>query len=119
MKKILIIDDEQINRLLVSSILKPEGYQIFEAENGKVGIELAKKNNPDLIICDMKMPEVDGMEVLDAVRADNELMSVPFFFLTSNIDTVDQKVAFKSGANAYLHKPIDAQQVLKEVKSRI
>lgn len=119
MKKILVIDDEQINRLLVSSILKSEGYELFEASNGNEGIEMAKKISPNLIICDMRMPEVDGMEVLDALKTDPNLMSVPFLFLTSNTDTIDQKVALKSGANAYLHKPIDKEQVIREVKSRI
>lgn len=119
MKKILVIDDEQINRMLVSNILKSEGYELFEASGGKEGIELAKKIMPNLIICDMRMPEVDGMEVLDMLKMDASLMSIPFLFLTSNTDTVDQKVALKSGANAYLHKPINKDQVIAEVKNRI
>lgn len=119
MKKVLVIDDEQINRLLISSVLKAEKYEVFEASGGKEGIEKAKSLIPDIIVCDMRMPEVDGMEVLDNLRSDENLMSTPFVFLTSNTDAIDEKVALKSGANAYLYKPVSKEKLTDCVKKLI
>lgn len=117
MKKILVIDDEQINRLLIASVLKAEKYEVFEATSGREGIDKALKLMPDIIVCDMRMPEIDGMEVLDTVRTDPNMSTTPFIFLTSNTDAIDQIVALKSGANAYLHKPIDREKLIASIKS--
>ncbi len=116
MKKILVIDDEQINRLLITSVLKAEKYEVFEASSGREGIDKALQIKPDIIVCDMRMPEIDGMEVLDSVRAEPSMITTPFIFLTSNTDAIDQRVAIKSGANAYLHKPIDREKLIACIK---
>lgn len=116
MKKIIVIDDEIVNRLLIISILKSASYEVYSADGGKNGINLAKELRPNLIICDFRMPGIDGMEVLEMIRADKKMKEMPFIFLTSNIDFQEERVALKLGANAYLHKPVDKEKLLECVK---
>ena len=83
MKKILVIEDEPEMRRNLITILRLEKFRPLPAENGRVGVELAKKEKPDLILCDVMMPELDGYGVLAALRADTETVAIPFIFLTA------------------------------------
>jgi CheY-like chemotaxis protein len=80
MKKILVIQDEPETRRNLTTILRLEKFRSLPAENGRVGVELAKKEKPDLILCDVMMPELDGYGVLTALRADAETVAIPFIF---------------------------------------
>jgi CheY-like chemotaxis protein len=82
MKKILVIEDEPEMRRNLTAILRLERFCPLTAENGRVGVELAKKEKPDLILCDVMMPELDGYGVIAALRADPETVCIPFIFLT-------------------------------------
>ena len=86
MTKILLIEDEAGIRMTVSLMLKAEGYDITAAENGRKGLEAAHHNAPDLILCDVNMPEMDGFQVLEELRKEPALAVTPFIFLTARTD---------------------------------
>ena len=89
MKKILIIEDQPQMRRNLATILEMENFEVVTAENGRHGIEAAKASKPDLVICDVMMPEVDGYGVLKALRAEKESAAVPFIFLTAKGEKSD------------------------------
>ena len=89
-----------------------EGYKILTATNGKKGIELANKNIPDLIICDTKMPVMDGYEVLQLILDLKKTHEIPFIFSTSNSENVDRTKALELGADDYIIKPFELQTIL-------
>ncbi|HTG43293.1 MAG TPA: response regulator, partial [Verrucomicrobiae bacterium] len=82
-KRILVIEDEPEMRRNLATILRLEKFDVSQAENGRVGLELAKKERPDVILCDVMMPELDGHQVLQALREDTSTANVPFIFLTA------------------------------------
>ena len=89
MKKVLVIEDEPEMRRNLTTILRLEKFHPLPAENGRVGVALAKKEKPDLILCDVMMPELDGYGVIAALRADPETVSIPFIFLTAKGEKPD------------------------------
>lgn len=103
--RILVIDDEAEVRENVSRFLRLEGYQPIEAENGEIGIQMALRSSPDLILCDLMMPGIDGFGVLARLRAEPATAGVPFVFLTANADREDARLGFMLGANEYVTKP--------------
>jgi len=106
MKKILVIEDEPEMRRNLTTILRLEKFRPLPAENGRVGVELAKKEKPDLILCDVTMPELDGYGVLAALRADTETVAIPFIFLTAKGEKPDIRAGMNLGADDYLTKPV-------------
>lgn len=111
---ILLIDDEpEILELIERSLV--EDFKVLKANNGQDGLTLAKKELPDLIICDVMMPKMDGMEFLSLLKSDKELAHIPVIMLTAKIAEEDQMTAFDSGADAYLTKPVS----LKYLRNRI
>ena len=106
MKTILAIDDEVSIRQLMQTILDFYGFKSITAENGAIGLQLAKERIPDLIICDLVMPELDGYGVLAAVREDPKTSNIPFIFLSASTDLEIQDLAIALGANHYLSKPL-------------
>jgi len=119
--KYLIIDDSKYFRILIKFILKKsqENIQIFEAENGKVGVQLALKHLPDLVICDIMMPELDGYGVLQALREHPTTQSIPFIFLSSRVDKADQRHGMELGADDYLTKPFTKEELLGAIAARL
>ena len=118
MKKILVIEDEPEMRRTLLTILRLEKFEPVGAENGKAGIALAKSAKPDLILCDVMMPEIDGFGVLKALRADAATASIPFIFLTAKGEKVDIRSGMNLGADDYLTKPVDKTDLLSAITAR-
>jgi DNA-binding NarL/FixJ family response regulator len=119
MKKILVIEDEPEMRRNLVTILRLEKYHPLAAENGRAGVELAKKEKPDLILCDVMMPELDGYGVLDALRGDAGIVTIPFIFLTAKGEKPDIRAGMNLGADDYLTKPVAKADLLAAIRSRL
>jgi DNA-binding NarL/FixJ family response regulator len=119
MKKILVIEDESEMRRNLTTILRLEKFHPLPAENGRVGLELAKKERPDLILCDVMMPELDGYGVIAALRADAETVTIPFIFLTAKGEKPDRRAGMNLGADDYLTKPVAKADLLAAIHSRL
>jgi DNA-binding response OmpR family regulator len=119
MARILVIEDEPELRANVARLLKAEGYEVLIAENGMAGVETALAQSPDLIICDIAMPEMDGFGVLFTLRENVTTSHIPFIFLTASTRTYDRKFGVELGANDYITKPFKLQDLLEAVKKRL
>ncbi len=115
--RILLVDDEPDILEIVGYNLSQEGYQIFTATNGKEAIIQAKKNQPQLIIMDVMMPEMDGMEACEAIRKLPELSNVIITFLTARSEDYSQVAGFDAGADDYISKPIKPKLLVSKVKA--
>lgn len=118
-QKILIIEDNNDIRENVVEILELAGYTVFDADNGKAGVELAVKNLPDVILCDIMMPELDGYGVLYMLNKNPETAAIPFIFLTAKAERIDQRKGMEMGADDYLTKPFDDIELLNAIESRL
>jgi DNA-binding response OmpR family regulator len=119
MATILLIEDNKPILENLTEYLEMEGYKILTAENGKKGIELAREYIPDLIICDTKMPVMDGYEVLHLILDLSKTYEIPFIFSTSNSENVDRTKALEMGADDYIIKPFELETLLKMAKCYI
>src|SRR5688572_26341406 len=119
MKKILVIEDEPEMRRNLATILKLEKFTVVQAENGRVGVETAKKEAPDMILCDVMMPEMDGYAVLQALRNDPKTVTTPFIFLTAKGEKQDLRSGMNLGADDYLTKPVAKADLLNAIAARL
>src|SRR3954451_3010182 len=119
MKKILVIEDEPEMRRNLLTILRMEKFQPIGAENGRAGLELARHEKPDLILCDVMMPELDGYGVLSALRQNPDTVTTPFIFLTAKGEKVDQRAGMNLGADDYLTKPVAKVDLLSAITARL
>jgi DNA-binding NarL/FixJ family response regulator len=119
MKKILVIEDEPEMRRNLTTILRLEKFQPLAAENGRVGVELARKEKPDVILCDVMMPDLDGYGVIAALRAQAETVTIPFIFLTAKGEKPDIRAGMNLGADDYLTKPVGKADLLAAIRSRL
>ncbi|MCJ8163246.1 response regulator [Pontibacter sp. E15-1] len=119
MKKILLIEDQFEIRENIAEILALASYEVLEAENGKAGVELAKRELPDLIICDIMMPQLDGYGVLRMLSGNTATASIPFIFLTAKSEKEDFRKGMNLGADDYLIKPFDDLELLDAVEMRL
>lgn len=119
MKKILVIEDEPEMRRNLTTILRLEEFHPLAAENGRVGVELATKEKPGLILCDVMMPVLDGYGVLQALRDNPDTASIPFIFLTAKGEKIDVRSGMNLGADDYLTKPVAKADLLKAIRSRL
>src|SRR5690348_3128807 len=119
MKKILVIEDEPEMRRNISTILRLENFQPIAAENGRVGVELALKERPDVVLCDVMMPELDGYGVIAALRGNAETVATPFIFLTAKGEKPDIRAGMNLGADDYLTKPVAKCDLLDAIRSRL
>ena len=113
--KILYIEDNIGNRMLVRRILMAEGYTVVEAEDGPTGIEMALQEQPALILMDMNLPDVDGYEMTQRVRAIPELRDTPIIAMTANVMRGDREKALRAGCNGYIPKPIDVDALPTQI----
>jgi DNA-binding NarL/FixJ family response regulator len=119
MKTILVIEDEPEMRRNLTTVLRFENFRSLTAENGLVGVNLAKKEKPDLILCDVMMPELDGYGVIAALRADPATVTIPFIFLTAKGERPDIRAGMNLGADDYLVKPVAKADLLAAIQSRL
>jgi CRP-like cAMP-binding protein/CheY-like chemotaxis protein len=119
MKTILIIEDNNDIRESTAEILELAGYTVYQSENGKQGVDLAYQHKPDLILCDIMMPELDGYGVLYMLSKNVETASTPFIFLTAKAERVDFRKGMEMGADDYLTKPFDDIELLNAIESRL
>ena len=118
-KKILVIEDEPEMRRNLATILKLEKFTALAAENGRAGLDLARKEKPDLILCDIMMPELDGHEVVQALRHEPALACIPFIFLTAKGEKSDLRSGMELGADDYLTKPVSKADLLGAIRARL
>ena len=119
MKKILVIEDNTEVRENLCEILELANYETYQAENGVIGIEQVKACNPDLILCDVMMPVLDGFGVLRILSRDSELMHIPFMFLTAKAEKSDFRKGMGLGADDYITKPFDEVELLDAIEIRL
>lgn len=116
---ILVIEDEKDVRLNIVEILASGGFDSLNADNGLTGVQLAKERSPDLILCDIKMPDFDGYNVLEALRQDPKTAMIPFIFLTAKADKGDMRHGMNLGADDYLTKPFRRLELLDTIAARL
>jgi CRP/FNR family transcriptional regulator, polysaccharide utilization system transcription regulator len=119
LKTILVIEDNHDVRENIAEILTLSSYNVIEASNGKIGVDLAMKNKPDLIICDIMMPELDGFGVLRILNRNPDTMDIPFLFLTAKSEKEDFRKGMILGADDYITKPFDDVELLDAIEMRI
>jgi two-component system, sensor histidine kinase and response regulator len=119
MAKILVIEDEASIRENIVELLEVENFEAFGAANGKLGIKMALQQIPDLILCDMMMPKMDGRGVLKALRSEPATATIPFIFLTAKADKTDVRLGMELGADDYITKPCTPQELLKAIAIRL
>lgn len=119
MKTILLIEDNTEVRENTAEILELANYKVLQAENGKIGVELAQQQKPDLIICDIMMPVLDGYGVIHLLGKSPETALIPFIFLTAKSERGDFRKGMEMGADDYITKPFDDVELLKAVESRL
>ena len=119
MKTILIIEDDAQTRENLEIILEMEGFTVRSAADGRAGLALAKSARPDLIVCDVSMPEMDGHEVLRQLRGEAQTVDIPFIFLTAQGERHQQRAGMNLGADDYLCKPLEAEDLLAAVRARL
>src|SRR5512135_2587834 len=119
MKKILVIEDEPEMRRNITTLLRYSEYESLAAENGRQGVEAARQAKPDLILCDVMMPELDGYGVLQALQADASLARIPFIFLTAKGEKDDLRSGMNLGADDYLTKPVANADLLRAIETRL
>jgi DNA-binding NarL/FixJ family response regulator len=119
MKKILVIEDEPEMRRNITSLLRYYDYEPIAAQNGRVAVEMARREKPDLILCDVMMPELDGYGVLQALQSDASLARIPFIFLTAKGEKDDLRSGMNLGADDYLTKPVVNADLVRAIESRL
>jgi len=119
MTKILVIEDEQKMRLRIQEILTYEGFETMGAANGHIGVQLAKEHLPDLILCDIVMPELNGYGVLAELRRDPLTVTIPFIFLTAKTAMNDLREGMNLGADDYLTKPFMIDELLATINTQL
>ena len=119
MKKVLVIDDDEPIRLNLSDLLTQEGFEVIDVPNGIQGLQLAFEKPPDLIICDVNMPDIDGFQVLRKIRENLATAQIPFIFLSAGDDTLYRQQALQLGANNYLSKPVNLLKLLWAINEQL
>ena len=116
-KTILVVDDEQDLLDLIEYNLKKEGFHVLKAEDGKEGIKMARKHMPDLILLDIMMPKMDGLEAVEVIRNDEELKRIPIIFLTARGDEKTEVEGLNKGGDDYITKPISTTKLISRIKA--
>lgn len=113
---ILIIDDDALNREVMEALLSVEGFTVYTAHNGESGLQLADDTHPDLILLDIKMPDMDGFTVCERLRAHPELRTTPVIFLSGYDSVEDREHAIAVGADDFLSRPFESDDLLVRIE---
>lgn len=114
-KTVLYIEDNYHNRRIVRKILQSRGYTVIEAEDGVTGLEMIQELKPPLVLLDIGLPEMDGLEIITRVRADSDLKNIPVIALTASAMRGDRERFLEAGCDDYLSKPIQAMKLINKV----
>ncbi|MFW6222597.1 MAG: response regulator transcription factor, partial [Bacteroidota bacterium] len=118
-KKVLIIEDDQALQETISNLLSLEGFTVYQAKEGDSGITMAKNHLPDVIVCDIMMPGFTGLDVLKKLQTDEKTSTIPFIFLTAKAELKDVRNGMLLGADDYLTKPFDNEDLLQSINLRL
>lgn len=118
-KKILLVDDEETIREPLAEMLVRQGYEVFMAEDGKKGLEEARKKKPDLVLLDVNMPRMNGFEMLQELKQDKKTAEIPVFMLTSRNSAEDIAAGITGFAEKYIPKPFDFNELLSEIQKTL
>jgi CheY-like chemotaxis protein len=116
MKRILVIEDNETNMYLIGFILRKNGHEVIEARTGEEGLELAIKDKPDLVLMDIQLPGIDGLEATRRIRESEEDSEVPVIALTSYAMTGDREKSLAAGCTGYIEKPINPDTFISEIE---
>ena len=116
-KTILVVDDEKDLLDLIEYNLKKEGFKVLKAENGKEGIDVAKEHKPNLVLLDIMMPKMDGMEAVEIMRKDDDLKRIPIIFLTARSDENTEIEGLNKGGDDFITKPISTTKLVSRIKA--
>lgn len=111
MKTILVIEDNNDIRENTCELLEMEGYRVISAANGKKGLALAKEKKPDVILCDVIMPDANGYEVCKGLKNNRKTSYIPFVFLSASVQKKDLEIGYSLGAKAYIRKPFEPEEL--------
>ncbi len=116
MKRVLVIEDNEANMYLIKFMLEKSGYEVIEAREGTVGVEMAVKEKPDLILMDIQLPDIDGLEATKRIRASEADSEIPIIALTSFAMAGDREKALAAGCTGYIEKPINPDTFIAEIE---
>lgn len=116
MKKLLLVEDNEMNRDMLSKRLARKGYEVAAAVDGKQGIAMAKEDNPDLILMDLSLPVIDGWEATRRLKADEATQRIPIIALTAHALTEDREAALEAGCDLFETKPVNFSQLLEKME---
>ncbi|MGF1585430.1 MAG: PleD family two-component system response regulator [Bacteroidales bacterium] len=116
-KKILLIDDSSVNNLLLQNVLEDEKFIVLVAFNGKEGLDIIKREKPDLILLDIMMPRMDGIEVLQKIISDESTSKIPVIMLTAKTDKADRQISLEMGAADFITKPVNIDELLSKINA--
>ena len=119
MKKVLLVEDDTVLRESTAELLELSNYEVFTAPNGLSGVQVALEQQPDVVVCDIMMPEMDGYAVLKALSQNEETRSIPFIFLSAKTERSDVRKGMELGADDYLTKPFEEDELIGAIESRI
>lgn len=119
MKKALVIEDNEDNRVLIARILEKSGYEVLTAVNGQMGYEMAVATEPDFILLDIQLPDMNGVEVLEKLRENGNTKKIPIIAVTSYAMSGDQARLLAKGCNGYIEKPIDPMRVIQQIEQAL
>ena len=118
-RKILVVDDEEVIRHNVRRLLELEGFEVICAAGGHEALELASSQLPDVVVCDLVMPDMNGYAVLHGLRTQSETAAIPFILLTASAGEGERDVALRAGAAYYVTKPFDLKELLAAVRRAV
>ena len=119
MSTILIIEDEDRQRATLKEVLETAGYAVLEAADGAAGVDAARRSSPDLILCDIDMPGVNGFQTLHQLKSDERTAGIPFVFLTGSSDAMAGRLGRRLGAEEFIEKPFSFSKLLAVIGSRL
>ena len=115
MKTILVIEDNKEIRENTVELLELKGYNVRSAANGKAGLDMALETKPDMILCDIMMPNMNGYEVFAALKANSETAKIPFIFVTASVERSEVEAGLGMGADGYIRKPFEAKELFQTI----